>query len=213
MNIFNNAVNFIKPVLDFLGLNAIRNLTAIIAVVIAIIGGKKVLNRYTEYRLVAAANFYAPFRIYLFQLRNSITLKKGVDYSFSPALFALSENLNYSGIKHDDAALIKEKENLGNLSKEFLEFLSKANNQFPDSKKKDRKLWRRYLNSLVNYLIDLENLNRGITVSCLDGKSINDNLVHQEELIKQIKEYYDDLISLIGKILEYIDRYEDKYLN
>jgi len=206
-----DSVNIIKSIEDFLALDATRNFTAIIAVVIAFMGGKKVLSSYTNHRLIASASFYAPLRIYLLRLRKAL-LGKVVDYPFSCALFALSENLNFSGIRLDDKVLIEEKENISNLSKSFLDFLSKANNQFPDNKKKERASWRQYLEELVNYLIDIENLNRGITISKLDGVLKDNNIPSRDELIKQITKYYEELNTLITNILNFINSYEDKIL-
>jgi len=209
MNTFVCVADFMKKTGNFFALDAVRNFTAIIAVVIAFMGGKKVLDRYTEHRLIASASFYAPLRIYLMRLRKSL-LGGAVDYPFSCALFALSENWNFGGIESDDEKFIKEKENISNLSKNFLDFLSKANNQFPANDDEDRVSWRQYLEELVNYLVDLENLNRGIRISKLDGIPKDNDIPNRDELINQITEYYKKLNTLITNVLDYINCYEDK---
>jgi hypothetical protein len=212
----NSVTNAMTHVASFLEQDATRNFVAIVALIIAYFGGKKMLDKYAEYRLIAAASFFAPLRIYLMRLDKSLSGKKieigrkTIDNPYTCALFALSVHGNFSGIGLENEILKQEIENISKLSKDFLEFLSMANTQFPNNEKSMRLTWRLLLKKLILYLIDLENLSRGITVSELNGIPMGKNVPSEDELLVKIGTYYNDLKTLIVTALNYIDSYEEK---
>ena len=200
--------------LTFIGDDAVRNILSLIAISISIVGGRKVLNKYIENRLVSVGGFYARLRIYLIRLEKILCNEDGHEVLFSCGLYGIARNRNFSGISDTDPVYKKEKKRISDFSKSFLDFLMKSDNQYPSHNVKRRIKWHGYLKELIDKLTDMEQLSYNNTMSIIDiTEHISDDVDPKRLLDKTLTEgFYDPLINLINNMKTYIDDIENDTL-
>ena len=124
-------------------------LTGIAALIIAAIGGKKVMGGLLEKRVTALGTYYAKLRVYLLRFKQLLRSKiksesQSFEANFTCALFSLSDNFVLSAIDYTDKIYPREKKQISEFANKFLQFLSTEDNQIPvinsDEDKKDDEL-------------------------------------------------------------------------
>ena len=196
-------------------------LIGIFGLIIALIGGRKIISGLFEKRVIALSTYYAKTRVYLLRLKQMLRAEirakdQSIEANFNCALFSLSNSFELATIDNSDKVYVQEKKEISEFAYRFLEFLSSENNQIPVFKKRDEQekkkfaLWHDGHKGIIENLSNLTKIKDGLKLSCLslsEAEKTSEN--HKNALIKKIDNFIISIEGHIDGMIDYIDGLPD----
>jgi hypothetical protein len=224
-------------IMDIFESAAIGNLITMSGIVIAAAVGLSIYKKQKEQYLEKLCNFIPQMKRHLSHLEKLTANRLSSDMKwkhlstthtidFNPTFFVLSKSANYLSDSFDaksDKNLMKEMENLGKFSGEFLHFLRNASSQISEISYRRKAFESAKIDELSEYLFALELLGKGILVNDLPFSSYmessydsSNGMTTKEEkklkLIESVREYVTELRTTIAELQKFYDDTEKAFI-